>query len=360
VKASQLREFVEAFLEEQGAKFLRRENHILHVEIPKNVPLKWPSRNLVLAFTQRAHQKEAEAEYLTIGHPLLERILELCGEAGRYSAKYEPLPQKKGRRPAVSSVAGLPDLEEGWTWGEIVEAYRPLVYLAFVIRVSTMDAPDDMETLLLDPWTGDFLGDGSAEVKSWDDGSPDPESDRTALPVPDAEGVVKWGLSLVDQKLRKRVQKLKGRHQKDLDAEIVSIENYYRQLIDEVRSGSRRTQLTSQEREEKVRLLQLDWKRRIQEATEYLRPHITVHLSALGLLYRPCWAIQATAAATRGRKKKATARHWMVVDHGSTRWRPAVCASCRKVIKGDVNPAATGFQCESCTGKPESASVSAQ
>lgn len=358
MKASQLREFVEAFLEEQGAKFLRRENHLLHVEIPENVPLKWPTRNLVLAFTQRAHQKEAEAEYLTVGHPLLERILELCGEAGRYSAKYEAVPAKKGRRPAASSAAGLPDLEEGWTWGKAVEAYRPLAYLAFVIRVSTMDAPDEMETLLLDPWTGDVLGDGSTEIKQWHDGSVEPESSRTALPVPDAEGVIKWGLSLVDQKLRKRVQRFKGRHQKDLDTEIGSIENYYRQLIDEVRSGSRRTQLTPQEREEKVRLLQLDWKRRIHEATAYLRPHITVHLSALGLLYRPCWAIQATAA--RGRKKKTVARHWMVVDHGSTRWRPAVCGSCWKIIKGDVSPAATAFLCEACTGKPESASVSAQ
>lgn len=358
MKASQLREFVEAFLEEQGAKFLRRENHLLHVEIPKAVPLNWPTKDFVLAFTQRVQQSEPESEFLTVGHPLLERILDLCGAEGRFSAQYEALPAKKGRRPAASSASGLPDLEKGWAWGEVTEAYRPLVYMAFVIRVSTMDAPDDMETFLVDPWTGAVEGDGSREIKTWDQGSQDPEPDRAVLPVPGMEGILRWGLSLVDQKIRKRVQKVVGRNQKDLESEIESIEDYYRQLIDEVRTGSRRTQLSPQEREEKVRFLQLDWKRRIQEASEYLKPHITVRLSALGLLHRPCWAIQAVGPRTK-RKKRGT-QYWMIVEHGSTRWKPPICGSCRKIIKEEVNLETAGFLCNECVASPESASVSAR
>ncbi len=128
----------------------------------------------------------------------------------------------------------------------------------------------------------------------------------------------------------------------------LNIENYYRQLIEEMRKGNRRNQLTLAEREEKIRLLQLDWKRRIQEATVYLRPRTLVRLSAVGILYRPRWGLQATRLSVRGKKKARAVQSWLVADHGDSDWRSTLCVECQKETGGFVVPYEGGFLCATC------------
>jgi len=352
VKASQFKTFVETFLEELGGEFLRREAQFVEVKLPDKVALDWPTRHLRLAFSPKAQGTAPDTELLSVGHPLLDRILDLCRSQGRFSKRFEPVPKKRGRRPTLGSA---PDLEEGWEWGEPVEAYRPLVCLAFVINVSTMEAPDELETLLLDPWTGEHLGEGAGEIRAWSEETEEPAAGRRVLPLPDMDVVLKWGLALLDGKIHKRVARVKGRHRGELQGEVENIETYYRQMIEELRNGSRRDHLTAAEREEKIRVLQLDWKRRIQEATEYLRPRITVRLSAVGILYRPCWALPALGA--KGRPKGDGAKNWVVAGHGATQWKPPQCTGCHGVAKGGVIPTPEAFHCVSCSVALESGTI---
>ncbi|MBU1701526.1 MAG: hypothetical protein KJ970_12265 [Candidatus Eisenbacteria bacterium] len=349
MKASQLKTFVEIFLEEQGAKIKSRGDQLLEVKLPKDLPLQWHSNKILLSFTQKAHQKEPESELMTIGHPFLENLFQLCRIRARYSIRYETLPRKKGRSPSKNRA---PDLEEGWSWSDPQAIFSPLIYMAYIIQNSTMEAPDDLETFLLDPWTGEHIGDGIAEIKNWEKGSAEPANERLVLPVPDMKPLLKWGLSILDQRLRKRVLKTKYRHELELKDEIGNIENYYRQLIEEVRKGNRRNQLTIAEREEKIRLLQLDWKRRIQEATEYLKPRTIVRLSAVGVLYRPRWGLQAMRVAVRSKSKDKRkvrgVQSWLVADHSGTDWRSTLCVECRKETGGFVVPFEGGFLCATC------------
>jgi len=195
-----------------------------------------------------------------------------------------PPQQGKGRQKAPTN----PALGSGLSLGESRDAYAPLYFHVFKVQSSVEETPDSLELVVVDGITLEVQTQTPDLVELWSRLAPEPIPGRhvpVSLPLPDE--VLRAGLDGLERRLRRRLGRLKRDASEHLSREGESIGTYYQNLIEEARTSKRKLAGGLQAREEKIRILQLDWKRRMEEAREFWTPKVDVEFSGLCVVMRP-------------------------------------------------------------------------
>ena len=282
MKPTELREFAEELLEAHGATVVASSPHLLRIQANEELAERIGRSELSLAFNQRGLEEDPASELATVGNPVFDRVLQLAQEKGRVGVRY--LPAGRGSVKSKGRPALGPDL----VLGEPRDAYAPLYVHVFKVQYSVEETPDSLEIVVVDGVSLDVDSQIPDLVELWSHLDPQPVAGwhvPAALPVPD--DVLRSGLDGLERRLRRRLGRLKRDASVHLAREGESIGTYYQNLIEEARSSKRRLAGGLQAREEKIRILQLDWKRRMEEAQDFWRPKVDVELSGMSVIMRP-------------------------------------------------------------------------
>lgn len=283
MKASELREFAQELLTANGASVLVSSPHLLRVEVTSELADRIGRTELALAFNQRGLNEDPSSELATVGNPVFDRVLALAQERGRLGVRYiRSAAGPTGKAPSV------PKLSQGLELGEPFDSYAPLYFHVFKVQYSVEETPDNLEVVAVDGITLEVQSQSPDLVDLWSGLDPEPTPGRRvppSLPVPDP--VIRAGMDGLERRLRRRLARLKRDATQHLAHEGESIGTYYQNLIEEARTSKRRLAGGLQAREDKIRILQLDWKRRMEEAQDFWRPKVDVELSGLGVVMRP-------------------------------------------------------------------------
>jgi len=367
VKTKQLRTFLEEFLATQGATAEPIGENLLKVRFPRRLTTTVGVRDLVLAFNLRGVQEDPHSELGTVGNPLFERILELARQAGRVGERFQPVPSIQGSLPDPRSVYRIPEGALGS--GEPEPTYTPLYYLLFRTEYSLEEQADELEIVPVDGISHQTLPQTPELTEYWERLSTEPvkpRAPRPAFPLP--QTVLKAGMAMLERRLRRRLARIRRDSEAPMERETESIGNYYRQLIEETRNSSRRWTLTPAQREDRIRLLQLDWKRRIEEAQQAWRPRIDVTLTSVAAAQLPRLAFtlkpvdpapaRSSGARAVGAKGRAGPRPTrpavdlaLFWDETDQRFVDPCCARCGSPGLKDLNPTAEGILCPACAAE---------
>jgi hypothetical protein len=298
MKRSEILSFVESFMEQRGARIARVGSDLLEVAVPADGGTGESPRAMV-AFGARAHRANPQADLAAVGSAFLDRLVGEATAAGRHAVSFCAPPASEVPAPRMGRLPTL----AGARWGRPKPAYRPQFLFVYVAEYRTIDVPDDLVLIGVDPARGEVLsvpGPLLEKLANGADQAPDGWMELNALPTP---GAFWHSLAALDRRLRRRARKVKEAAALEIARETANIEAYYRQLIDEVRYPIGRGRLTPQNEADRVRALQLDWKRRVQEVARFWGAGASVRLSALGTVMEPCWAIPLRGRGPRGGKR---------------------------------------------------------
>ena len=241
----------------------------------------------------------------------------------------------------------------------------PLWLLIFRAEYSLEEQADELEVVPLDGITHQVLAQTPELVEYWEALAPEPPTGVGGPPpVPPAAAggaARRWrswrsGCASGWARSAARARAISRR-------ETASIEAYYRQLIDEVRNAGRRWALAPAQRDERIRMLQLDWKRRSEDARRAWEPQIEIALAAAGaaMLPRIRWTVSSAAPPAGGARPEA--RPWLRRStSGGTRSRSSSCfrpaasaATPRKASCRWGRPGLLGSECHArCRGRRSS------
>ena len=288
MKHSEILTFVREYLNIQGASVNEKGRSLLEVTYPDNGDsLSCPKK--LLAFGRQAQKQHPEAELVTIGSACLDQIVSNATSPGRRFVCYKPVLEKKPPPrldPASFTVVA------GGQWGAPKFSYRPLFLFVYVAEYRTIDVPDDLELIPLDPVRGVMLASAGPLLEGLNTYSHDPVAGCRPLGSLPTPGTVRRSLEILDKRLLRRTRKVKEAATLEIARETANIEAYYRQLIDEIRHPIGRSRLSMEAEEERVHTLQLDWKRRVQEVALFWEAGANVRFSTLGVIMEPCWAVK--------------------------------------------------------------------
>ncbi len=336
MKRSEIHSFVEAYLAHRGARLVRRGPTLLEVSPPPRADGQGGLDGhgdsegtggdgsallaRLLAFGPRAHHDHPEAELVAVGSAYLDRLVGEATRAGRYTVVYAHTPPLPAQAP---QLRGLPAVE-GARWGRPRPGYHPVFLFVYVAEFRTIDVPDDLVMIGLDPTRGEVLANPEALLAEIRAASPQPTGGWEELSALPSRGTWLRSLRLLDRRLQRRARTFKDAATIEIARETANIEAYYRRLIDEVRHPVGRGRMTPEEESKRVHSLQLDWKRRVQEVARFWEAGVFVRLSALGVLMRPCWLVPL---AGRG------VRPFLTADlAGGSLWEPR-CPICDRHVR---------------------------
>lgn len=284
MKTAELKTFLEDVLVADGAEVVESQNHLLRVKADEALTEKLGVGDLSLAFNSRGLESDPNSELATVGNPVFDRILELASDQGRIGVRYAPVPRK-----AVQPNPGKAlELADNLALADPRSTYLPTVYHLFKIEWSVEETPDSLEVVPVDAASLDGSRPAPDLAALWDEMDREPETGRDVpgiLPV--ADEILSAGLAGLERRLRRRIGRLRRSAEQHLATEEESIGSYYQNLIEETRSSKRRYAGGAEAKEEKIRILQLDWKRRMEEAREFWQPKVEVELTGLGIVLYP-------------------------------------------------------------------------
>ncbi|MBD3235162.1 MAG: hypothetical protein GF330_00470 [Candidatus Eisenbacteria bacterium] len=327
MKRAELQAFVEGFLRHQGATTEEIAPGLLRVEAPRGKGRRRRKARL-LAFGTRPQRAHPGAELVAVGSAALDQLVSEAQATGRFTIIHRPAPARPGRPPHSDR---LPSVAEA-RWGDPLPAYRPQFLFVYLAQYHTIDVPDDLELIALDPARGEVLSSPASMLEALRAPGALPRGWR-ALSTHPTLWDLRRSLRALDRRLQRRARKVKEASALEIARETANIEAYYRQLIEEARHPVGRAQLTPQEEEERVHALQLDWKRRVQEVQSFWEAYGDVALSAVAAVMQPCWAIPLLA----GRRQRRRSLHGApvaVADYATGAVVEPRCALCgEKVVQ---------------------------
>jgi len=310
MKAVVARSFLREFLEDHGAQASEPDPNRLFVEAGPELTESLGRDVISLAFNVRGLNEDPTSELATVGNPVFDRILELATDSGRIGVRYETSPDS-GTRRRTSALTSAPDadahleLSNDWSgFGKPFLTYVPLYCHVFRVETSIDDAADVLEVVCIDGAQRTSLPQTPDLVDRWMGLESEPETGRTVpKPLPVPEIILERAIEAMGKRLRKRTSRIRRTAEARLAKETESIGEYYQGLVAETRSASRRWVGGSAAREEKIRILQLDWKRRMEEARTFWMPKIDVSLVSVGVMQRPrtAYPLQPAGKPTPGK-----------------------------------------------------------
>jgi hypothetical protein len=298
MRRSVIRGFVERCLGLEGAKVEPQGDDLWRVTLPAGEGGQPTER--WLAFSPQARRTRPDAELMTIGSAFLDHLVGQVRAAGTYAIAYRAAPARS--RP-TGSPAGLPAID-GLQWGAPVAAYRPLFLFVYLVEYHTIDVPDDVVLIAFDPARREALPSAAPLLETLRHGAREAPAGWTPLVALPTRADLRGSIDILDRRLQRRARRVKEASASEIARETANIEAYYRQLIAEARHPIGRAQLTSDEEAGRIRLLQLDWKRRVQEVSGFWEARGDVRLSALGVVMEPAWVLPLQRVGGRSRRSR--------------------------------------------------------
>lgn len=338
MRRSVIRGFVESCLGLDGAKVEPQGEDLWRVTLPageEGTPTeRW------LAFSPQARRARPDAELMTIGSAFLDHLVGQVRAGGTYAIAYREAPTRP-RPPATS--AGLPAID-GWQWGAPVPACRPLFLFAYLVEYHTIDVPDDVVLIAFDPARHEALPSAGPLLETLRHGARDAPAGWPPLPALPTRADFRGSVDILDRRLQRRARRVKEASASEIARETANIEAYYRQLIEEARHPIGRAQLSSDDEAGRIRLLQLDWKRRVQEVSGFWEARGDVRLSALGVVMEPAWVLPLQRVAARARRSRLGRAYAVVAGPKGGVIEPR-CAVCGARLRGKAGIKGSDLVC---------------
>ena len=169
MKRSDIRSFVERYLAYRGARVEPVGPDLLDVVYRSDASF-GADGGRQLAFGARAHRSHPAAELVAVGSAFLDRLVGAAAGDGKYTVTYRPRPSEMGCKPSGSR---LPEVEGG-TWTAPRPGYRPVFLFVYTAEYRTIDVPDDLELIPLDPLHCEVHASPSALLDGLREGSAEP------------------------------------------------------------------------------------------------------------------------------------------------------------------------------------------
>lgn len=347
-----LQSFIRDWLTIRGLEPQLLEADVWQFPVPKELRERFGRDEMTFSFNRRAIAKNPKSELATVGNPVFDRLLSVAREEGRIGIAYSKPISPAPKPPASEKIGNL----DGVRVGHPEHVYQGIYHFVFTIAYPSIETADEMEVVSVDGGTLEIWAQTPDLSELWTKLERTPRKGRSDLPpLPIPPRVLEGALRAFERRMRRRIKKVELASQERLDEETASIKTYYEQLIEEARNQSRRWSTRLEDREDRIRWLQLEWKRRTVEATEFWRPNVTARLVALGIQMQPRVAYRLsrpTGTKTKGGQRHRTAvRVW---DEATRTMLPAYCEVCGKTGLDDpqLHPAG-GFLCLECAARPK-------
>lgn len=285
MKQADIRAFVESYLPLCGGRLRAADGDLLRVTLPEAEGAEAAER--LLAFGPRAHRRHPEAELVAIGSAFLDRLIGQAAAGGRFTQVFRQPPARIRKPSFPKKLPAVPGRE----WGSPRGAARPLFLFVYLAEYHIIDVPDDLVVLAVDPARREMLASPQGLLGALRSGAARPLKGWPPLQSLPTPGDLVFSLDLLERRLQRRAGKVKEASAIEIARETANIEAYYRQLITELRAPAGRGGLSAEEEGEKVRVLQLDWKRRVQEVSRFWEARGDVRLSAVAAVMEPCWVL---------------------------------------------------------------------
>jgi hypothetical protein len=324
MRRSEIRAFVENGLQLGGAGFDAAGEDLLRVSLPEGEE-RW------LAFTPQARRTRPDAELMTIGSAFLDRLVGQARDGGTYAVCYGAAPARARPPAATGKLPAVEDLQ----WGPPVRVCRPLFLFVYLVEYHTIDVPDDLVLIPFDPARGEALASAAPLLAALRAGNRVAPEGWPALPALPTPGDICRSLDILDRQLQRRARRVKEASAIEIARETANIEAYYRQLIEEARHPLGRSSLSPDDEAGRVRLLQLDWKRRVQEVSRFWEARGDVRLSTLGVVMEPAWV-----RPLQRRARTRIGRPYALARAGEPR-----CAACGARLRGKAGRVGQDLVC---------------
>lgn len=297
MRVAELELFIRSSLLSLGARECPAEAGLARYELDDPLAGRFGRDLLLLTFQSSVAAHHPEAELISAGSFMYDLILRLVREQGRAASGWLK-PDLTLDAPA-RILKAAPRLA-GRRLGRVREAWGS-VYL-FTFRLGFhLDIPHErLYTVRVDLEQGRVRHD----VHPWRlvDAAGPPPDDAAPADARDAERAFRLGWERVEEELARLTDRYRQQGESRLNEEIRTIENYYRQLIDEERSlRELRTgrPAAREESDRRIELLKLEWDRRVAEEKRRFSPEVRVELSCALRLATPLARWRAAAGATR-------------------------------------------------------------
>lgn len=346
IKPSVLQHFVREWLAARGQEPRTLEPDVWAIHVPKDLRERLGTSELVLSFHQKALARHPKSELATVGNPIFDRLLAVAREEGRIGLVFAP-PVTPSRRPPSASKAGTlggqePDRPE--------PIYQAVYHFVFTVTYPTIEAPDEMEVISVDGGSMDVLAQTPDIHDLWVKLEAEPRKGRLPIPpLPVPEAVLQTALGSLEKRMRRRIRRVSDMSKASLEQETDSIKVYYEQLIEEAKHQGKRWTKQLSDRENRIHWLQLEWKRRIEEATAFWRTRVDARLVAIGVQMQPRtgYRLAVPKGSGTGRSSQAASRRparvpMLVWDDENETFLAPYCENCGKKERSDLQVQPTG------------------
>lgn len=260
----------------------------VEVHLTRALRKRFGKSKLTLLLARSSDPAAAEGELMVPGNPIYRSVLELAAEKGRVGRGFARAPKRR-RNPATAARAVRRALKPGKTEFRVLareEVYNPVGLFHFSISYGVPEVPDEIRSVAWDVVAGDV-----ADTDPFKPGGlslePDPDPGIEVVDNGDSEAMFDGVIDALERDISRKVRRTEAKAKRQLDREGARIESFYRRMIQEEKSRRRSRQDGDVELSRKIELYQLDWKRKLTEATERLRPRIGVRLFSIEQAYLP-------------------------------------------------------------------------
>jgi hypothetical protein len=303
-----------AALDRWGAVLVEREGGVLVYALCGELASFLRRDRLAITFQKRL-AAQGKGELASAGSWLHDQLLRFSRERGSVAEVYLPPLESTGAESMVRSRRrGVIEV------GEAEERRYGTVFL-FTYRISYYSDPAEEQILHVgvDAQRRRVFTRAAARLLTRCETEAHP--DFAGPPRADVKDAFRRTWGTVAEAVEGRVQTLTEAGRASYQRRIRTVENYYRQLLDEENRlyKSRSSRRGQEESRDRIELLKLEWERRVKEETERLRPQVVASLAAVSRLYVP---LERRSCRLRNGGEPEDRKIWVDVSRGDV-WEAA-------------------------------------
>lgn len=155
VETDSLQEFISKYITCSGGRVVNFDGELMELEIPERLQkILDVSSRLKLVFCPERLEKEPDAEYLTAGSPLLDKILAMTRDRGQTSRFYLNPPIDFEKFDEMLSMLEFPNCQLSATVPRLV--YYPHILFNFKVSYISDEKREQLESLMVDCLRGEI------------------------------------------------------------------------------------------------------------------------------------------------------------------------------------------------------------
>ncbi len=266
-----------------GCRVEGEENGVYSVALADGLADHLDRERIHLTFRKRLAGRNG-VELAAPGSWLHDELLRYARTRGRYTEVYLPARADlnrdgllANRRPGFSGVV------------ECMERrYAMLILFTFRITVYSQAGEESVSSVLFDCERGKVVNRPLAR-RTLMGAFPAGSEEFAEAPAADLEAAFRASWEVLQDRVEEHIRTIEAETRPQVQREIATVEQYYRQLIEEEKRlmKSRLSRRAQDESRQKIDLLKLEWERRVKDEGERLRPQGVATLVAVARVRSP-------------------------------------------------------------------------